>query len=93
MNRWTQEAKLVISRCRELARFSEEPGKITRTYLSPPMHDVHRSITSWCESAGCSVTIDAAGNLRALYGQSADCPRLLIGSHLDTVPDAGASMA
>ena len=54
------------------------------------MHDVHSAITSWCEFAGCSVTIDAAGNLRALYGDSADCPRLLIGSHLDTVPDAGA---
>jgi len=37
------------------------------------------------------VTIDAAGNLRGLYAaaQSA-APKLLLGSHLDTVPNAGA---
>jgi len=36
------------------------------------------------------VTIDAAGNLRGLYsGESASGERLLIGSHLDTVPNAG----
>ena len=36
-----------------------------------------------------AVRVDAAGNLRGLYGDSS-APRLLIGSHLDTVPDAGA---
>jgi allantoate deiminase len=37
------------------------------------------------------VRIDAAGNLRALYPASeSKAPRLLLGSHLDTVPNAGA---
>ena len=37
------------------------------------------------------VRIDAAGNLRALYPAiEPKAPRLLIGSHLDTVPNAGA---
>jgi len=35
--------------------------------------------------------VDAAGNLRGVYsGAEAEAPRLLIGSHLDTVPNAGA---
>lgn len=89
MDRWTVAAKRTIQRCREIACFSEERGRTTRTYLSPPMHDVHRAIAAWCESAGCAVAIDAAGNLRATVGPSASS-RLVIASHLDTVPDAGA---
>ncbi len=43
------------------------------------------------EAAGLAVTVDAIGNLRGLYpGAVPDAPRLLLGSHLDTVPDAGA---
>jgi allantoate deiminase len=39
------------------------------------------------EGAHMRVGVDAAGNLRGLFGSG---PRLLTGSHLDTVPDAGA---
>jgi allantoate deiminase len=55
------------------------------------MRDCHREITEWLTAAGADVTIDAAGNLRGLYAaaQSA-APKLLLGSHLDTVPNAGA---
>lgn len=78
----------IIDRCRELARFTDDPSCISRNYLSRAMHDVHRMITAWCESAGCKVNIDAAGNIRATYGDGGR--RLMIGSHLDTVPNAGA---
>jgi allantoate deiminase len=45
---------------------------------------------SWMADAGMKVTLDQAGNLRGLYGgHRPDAPRLLIGSHLDTVPNAG----
>ncbi len=55
------------------------------------MHDCHHEIARWLEPLGVSVRIDAAGNLRGLYpGIQAGAPRLLIGSHLDTVPNAGA---
>src|SRR5437764_1428342 len=80
-------AERVIGCCRELACFSEEPGRITRTFMSPPMQDVHRVLGAWMERIGMSVRVDAAGNLRGLYGSG---PRLVIGSHLDTVPNAGA---
>ena len=43
------------------------------------------------EPLGVKTAVDAAGNLRALYpGEEATAQRLLIGSHLDTVPNAGA---
>jgi len=77
----------IIRRCRLLAQQTEEPGYITRTYLSPPMHEVHRLVGSWMEAAGMTTRVDAAGNLRGVYG---DGPRLMLASHLDTVPHAGA---
>ena len=85
------QAEKVIARCRKLASFTEEPGRITRRFLSPPMRECHREIAGWVEPLGAKVRIDAAGNFRAFYaGTEPNAPRLLIGSHLDTVPDAGA---
>jgi allantoate deiminase len=81
----------VIGRCRVLAEFSEEPGFTTRTFLSQPMHQVHEQLRGWMQKAGLSVSVDHAGNLRGLYASDRnDAPRLFIGSHLDTVPRAGA---
>jgi allantoate deiminase len=76
-----------IQLCRELAAFSEEPGNITRTFLSSPMKDVHRVLGDRLRAAGMNVWIDAAGNLRAMTKPE---PRLIVASHLDTVPHAGA---
>jgi allantoate deiminase len=87
----TQRAEKVIARCRQLAAFTEVPGEITRTFLSPPMHDVHTLIRRWMEAAGMTTHVDAIGNLRALYPAiTPNAPRLIIASHLDTVPNAGA---
>ncbi len=86
-------AREVITRCQTLARFSEDAGSIRRTFLSPPMRDVHREIAGWVAPLGATARLDAVGNLRLLYssaGLGVDAPRLLIGSHLDTVPNAGA---
>ena len=55
------------------------------------MRDCHRQIAEWLRPIEVDVHIDAAGNLRALYsGATPTAPRLIIGSHLDTVPNAGA---
>ncbi len=81
----------VIERCREIARFTEQPGRITRTFLSPPMRDVHRCLGGWMESLGMSVSVDDAGNLHGIHPSNRSDPaRLIVGSHLDTVPNAGA---
>ena len=87
----TNRAQEVIARCLKIASFTEVPGSVQRTFLSPPMRDCHQEISRWIEPLGAQVHLDAAGNLRALYPAArVDGPRLLIGSHLDTVPDAGA---
>jgi allantoate deiminase len=87
----TDGALRVIARCREIAACTEVPGEITRFFLNPSMHTVHALLRDWMEAAGMTVHIDAIGNLRGLWpGLAPKLPRLLIGSHLDTVPNAGA---
>ncbi len=84
-------AKSVIARCRTLAGFSEDSAGTCRTFLSPPMRQCHREISQWMNAIGMSVTVDAAGNLRGFYaGTGSGTDRLMLGSHLDTVPNAGA---
>ncbi len=91
-NARNQESRgIVVTRCQKLARFSEDLGSTRRTFLCPPMHDCHREIARWLEPIGVEVRIDAAGNLRGVYpAVEPNAPTLLIGSHLDTVPNAGA---
>jgi allantoate deiminase len=84
-------ADCVIRRCRELAEYTDEPGRITRTFLSPATHLVHGVLSQWMQEIGLTVALDNAGNLRGLRsGSSPDSPLFLIGSHIDTVPDGGA---
>jgi allantoate deiminase len=55
------------------------------------MHDCHAFLRSWMKCAGMRVSIDRVGNLRGFYpGETADAPTFVLGSHLDTVPNAGA---
>jgi allantoate deiminase len=92
MERFLSVAQTVVARCRTLAGYSEESGFTTRTFLSEPMRAVHGCLRTWMETAGMTVAVDHAGNLRGYYAAARpDAPRLYIGSHLDTVPRAGAS--
>jgi allantoate deiminase len=91
MDRFLSVAQIVIARCRTLAGYSEEPGFTTRTFLSEPMRAVHGCLRTWMEGAGMAVAVDHAGNLRGFYPAAHPrARRLFIGSHLDTVPHAGA---
>jgi allantoate deiminase len=86
-------AREVIARCKTLAQFTEVADSIHRTFLSPPMRDCHLEIAKWVAPLGVASKVDAAGNLRITYPADkvgSRVPRLLIGSHLDTVPNAGA---
>jgi allantoate deiminase len=86
-----KRAEEALARCGKLASFSEHQGSLRRTFLSPPMVDCHHEIACWLEPLGVSARVDAAGNLRASYpGIRSGAPKLMMGSHLDTVPNAGA---
>jgi hydantoinase/carbamoylase family amidase len=84
------DAEAVMQRCDELATCSEEPGRITRPFASGAMRRVHELGGVWMRAAGMSVRRDNIGNLRARYdGREAGAPTLILGSHLDSVRDAG----
>jgi allantoate deiminase len=83
-------AREALERCEELARHTEEPGKITRTFLSAPMKAVHQLLDFWMRDAGMQTRIDAVGNvIGRLETEKPGAKTLLVGSHVDTVPNAG----
>jgi allantoate deiminase len=80
-----------IAECKLIATMSEEPDRITRRFLTQPMHDVHAHLRARMVSLGMTVRIDAVGNLRGVWRPAgAGAKRLILGSHIDTVPGAGA---
>ena len=83
-------ASTVMQRCDILGTYSEEPHRLTRPFASPSMNKVNQSVGQWMRDAGMSVQQDAIGNIIGRYeGRSFNTRTLLLGSHLDTVRDAG----
>jgi allantoate deiminase len=84
-------ARRAIAECKLIATMTEEPGRTTRRFLTPPVREVHSHLRARMESLGMNVRVDAVGNLRGLWRpEGAGAKKLVIGSHIDTVPDAGA---
>ena len=81
-------AAAVLRRCDDLAAFSEEQGRLTRRFATPALWQAGETVGEWMEAAGMAVRRDAIGNLIGRLGD-AERRTLLIGSHLDTVRDAG----
>ena len=83
-------ARQIMRRCDELGCISEERGCLTRTFASPAMKRANRLVGSWMRQAGMTVREDAAFNL---IGRLASTKRgaktVVLGSHLDTVRNAG----
>lgn len=85
------DAARVIERCRELATITDVAGETTRTFLSTAMRRANDLVSTWMTELGLSVTTDNAGNLRGVRTAAhADAKTLVLASHLDTVPNAGA---
>lgn len=89
-------ARRVMTRCDELARVTATPGAIERVYLSAEHARVNRLAAEWMREVGLTTYQDAAGNQVGRIDRFSpsgavdrDAPALMIGSHLDTVPDAG----
>ena len=81
-----------MARCDALgvAPYSDMPDGLYRGYLTPAYHAAHNAVTEWMTAAGMVVRRDAAANLIGRYeAVTPDAPALLIGSHLDSVRDAG----
>ncbi len=79
-----------MRRCVELSSITDEPGRLTRTFASPAMRRANKLVASWMRDAGLQVREDAAFNLIGrLPGTDRRAKTFLLGSHLDTVRDAG----
>jgi allantoate deiminase len=81
-------AATVMEWCNILAACSEEPGRITRPFASDAMRRAHVYVHEWMRRAGMTVERDNIGNLRGRY-EGTGASTLLLGSHLDSVRDAG----
>ncbi len=86
-------AQTVMARLEALGRITDEPGRLTRTFCSPAMQRANQLVNSWMRQAGMTVRQDAIGNLIGHYAAEQRCQAhekvLLLGSHLDTVRNAG----
>jgi allantoate deiminase len=83
-----QLATTVLERCDALAAFSEEDGRLTRRFATPALRAAGEAVAGWMRAAGMTVGRDAIGNVVGrLDGDGSGT--LLMGSHLDSVRDAG----
>jgi allantoate deiminase len=80
----------LMARLEALATFSDDPDRLTRLYLSPAHRLAMDQVTAWMRAAGMTARTDAVGNVVGRYeGRRQDAPAVLVGSHIDTVVDAG----
>src|SRR5580704_1582811 len=85
---WPTRAQRISQRLERLAEITDEPGRLTRTLLSPAMTQATRLAARWMEEAGLQVSTDFIGNLIGRTSGMSGNQVFLIGSHLDTVRDA-----
>lgn len=80
----------IVQRCDALALLSEMPDGLTRRSLSNEQRAANELVLGWMREAGMSAHLDAIGNVVGRYeGTRPGSPCLMLGSHLDTVRDAG----
>ncbi|ELO0973741.1 allantoate amidohydrolase [Raoultella ornithinolytica] len=83
-------AERVMARADELAAISETAEGLTRVYLSPQHLQANQQVARWMTQAGMTVWQDSVGNICGRYeGEQEGAPAILLGSHLDTVRNAG----
>jgi allantoate deiminase len=77
----------VLARADELGAISEEPDRLVRRFGTPALARASDRVAGWMEEAGLTVRRDTVGNVIGRTG--GDAPPFVLGSHLDTVPNAG----
>lgn len=74
----------------DLARFTEDAPRITRTYLSREHRSAGDYLIGLMKDAGMDAGYDALGNVVGRYAAAAaNAPVVMTGSHLDSVRNAG----
>ena len=74
----------------DLARFSEDAPRVTRTYLSTQHKRAGEYLIGLMQHAGMTATFDALGNIVGRYeAATPGAPVVMTGSHQDSVRNAG----
>ncbi len=90
MDIYQVRAEKVVKRIEELALITEEEGCITRTFGTKPFLEGSKKVFDWMLEAGLLTTIDNIGNVRGkLLSDNPQAKTFVIGSHIDTVVNAG----
>src|ERR1700731_1902435 len=80
----------IVGRINRLGAISETPAHLTRIFLTPEHRAAADLILTWMRDAGMRAHLDAIGNVCGRYeGERPGLPCLMLGSHYDTVRDAG----
>ncbi|HXB76837.1 MAG TPA: allantoate amidohydrolase [Bradyrhizobium sp.] len=80
----------IVGRINALATISQDPGNLTRIFLTSEHRAAAELIMGWMREAGMNAHLDAIGNVCGRYeGERPRLPCLMLGSHYDTVRDAG----
>ena len=80
----------IVGRINALATISQDPGNLTRIFLTSEHRAAAELIMGWMLEAGMNAHLDAIGNVCGRYeGERPRLPCLMLGSHYDTVRDAG----
>ena len=80
----------IVRRIDALAALSESPDNLTRVFLTEQHRSAAELLMSWMRAAGMSAQMDAIGNVCGRYeGNAPGLPCLMLGSHYDSVRDAG----
>jgi hydantoinase/carbamoylase family amidase len=80
----------ILARAASLARHSDSPDHLTRTWLTPAHRAASLEIASWMREAGMAVRSDGAGSLVGRYeGSARGASAVVIGSHYDSVRNGG----
>ena len=80
----------ILEQAEVLGAITEEPGRVTRTYLTAQHREAGDRIIGWMRGAGMDADYDALGNVVGRYAAAdADAPFVITGSHMDSVVNAG----
>jgi len=86
----SQAAGRIMQRLDALSTLTSDPPRLTRVFLSEEHRRANELVLGWMAEAGMRGRVDAMGNVTGrIEGRSENLPALLLGSHLDTVRDAG----
>ncbi|MBP8295979.1 MAG: allantoate amidohydrolase [Burkholderiales bacterium] len=85
-----RHGQTILEQAEMLGAITQDPGRVTRTYLTPQHRAAGERILAWMREAGMEAAFDALGNVVGRYAAlDPEAPIVMTGSHMDSVVNAG----